>query len=147
MNDYKTAEQVYLEGIRRNPKETLLHYDLGVMYYRLGNYEEAKKQVTEEMKINEANFMMYYLMGGIYKMEKRPEEAAMMWEHTVSLNPTFTDAYRELIKYYSEKKDTLNFLRVKKELEKQGFQFVKGAKKKLLSLRLEQPLWADRIGE
>ena len=113
LNDYQNAEKAYLEGIKRNPKETLVHYNLGVMYFKMHRYAEAKAQLAEELEINSDNFMIYHVMGVIYKQETRMEEAVTMWEHAVKLNPKFSESNKELLSFYSQKKDTVNFLRCK----------------------------------
>lgn len=125
MGDYQNAEKVYLEGIKRNPQETLIHYNLGVMYYRAGRFTEAKKHLIEELNINSTNFMVYHVLGVIYNKEGRTEEAITMWEQAISLNSNFTEAYKELLSAYSHKKDTLNFERCKNDLEKRGLKIVK----------------------
>ena len=123
LGDYQNAEKAFLEGIKRNPKETLIHYNLGVMYFKLHRYEEAKKQLAQELEINSNNFMVYHVMGVIYNQQKRTEEAAMMWEQSVAINPNFQESYKELLSYYAQKKDTANFLRCKNELEKIKINF------------------------
>ena len=123
--NFPEAEKAYLEGIKRNPKETLLHYNLGVMYYKMERYEEAKAQLIEEMKINDKNFMLYHVLGVVYNRLQRPEEAAMMFEQAVKLNPKFDESYKELLSFYSQKKDTMNFTRCKNELEKLGYKIEK----------------------
>ncbi|MBI3501031.1 MAG: tetratricopeptide repeat protein [Bacteroidetes bacterium] len=125
LGNYSEAEKVYLEGIRRNPKEILIHYNLGVMYFRAGKSEAAKENLEKEFEINPANFMIPHVLGMIYKQEMKMNDAATMWEKAIALNPKSTDSYTELLKYYSQKKDTINFLRCKNELEKQGFKIVK----------------------
>ncbi|MEK6616496.1 MAG: tetratricopeptide repeat protein, partial [Bacteroidota bacterium] len=125
LGDYPNAEKAYLEGIKRNPKETLLHYNLGVMYFRMQRYEEAKQQLAKELEIDSTNFMVYHVMGIIYKQHKRIEEASMMWRQALSINPNFAESYKELLSYYSQKKDTANFIRCKNELEKRGFKIIK----------------------
>lgn len=121
---FEEAEKAYLEGIRRNPKETLIHYNLGVMYYQMNRFEDAKKQLAEELNINPSNFMVYHVMGVLYKKQMRMEEASLMWEQAVSVNPKFAESYKELLSYYSQVKDTANFIRCKDELEKLGFKIV-----------------------
>ncbi|MBI4929332.1 MAG: tetratricopeptide repeat protein [Bacteroidetes bacterium] len=124
LGDYPNAEKAYLEGIKRNPKETLLHYNLGVMYFRMQRFEEAKAQLAKELEINSTNFMVYHVLGVIYKQENRMEEAGMMWEQAVSINPNFVESYKELLSYYSQKKDTINFIRCKNALEKNGYNII-----------------------
>lgn len=125
IGDYPNAEKAYLEGIKRNPQETLLHYNLGVMYYRMQRYDEAKQHLAKELEINSTNFMVYHVLGIIYKQQMRVEEAVTMWEEAVAINPKFTESYKELLQYYSQKKDTVNFIRCRNELEKQGYKITK----------------------
>jgi len=124
MGDYSNAEKAYLEGIRRNPKETLLHYNLGVMYYRMQRYEDATRELAKELEINSTNYLIYHVMGVIYKQEMRMDEAVMMWEQAVSMNPDFTDSYKELLSYYSQRKDTANFTRCRDALVKNGYKII-----------------------
>ena len=125
IGDYENAEKAYLEGIKRDPKETLIHYNLGVMYYRAGQFEEAKKNLIEELNINSSNFMIYHVLGVIYNKESRTEEAITMWEQAVSINPNFIESYKELLSVYSTKKDTINFERCRIVLENRGMKIVK----------------------
>ncbi len=124
MGDYPNAEKAYLEGIRRNPKETLLHYNLGVMYFKMGQLDLAKEQLAKELEINTTNFMIYHVLGVIYEKQGRNEEAAMMWEEAVSINPNFVESYKELLSHYSSVRDSLNFVRCKNILEKNGLRIV-----------------------
>lgn len=125
IGSYEEAEKVYLEGIRRDPKEKLLHYNLGVMYYQMNRFEDAKRQLALELIIDHKNFMAYHVMGVVYKKQMRMQEASLMWEQAVSINPGFAESYKELLSYYSQIKDTTNFIRCRNELEKLGFKIVK----------------------
>ena len=125
MGDFQNAEKAYLDGIKRNPNETLIHYNLGVMYFRMKRYEEAKAELSKELEINATNFMIYHVMGIIYKQENKNDAAAAMWEQSVAINPKFAESYKELLSYYSQQKDTANFIRCKNELTKLGFSIIK----------------------
>lgn len=125
LGKYKEAEEAYLEGIRRDPKEKLLHYNLGVMYYQMNRLEDAKKHLALELNIDQKNFIVYHVMGVIYKKQMRMEEASLMWEQAISINPKFTESYQELLSYYSMIKDTINFIRCRDELEKLGYKIIK----------------------
>lgn len=69
--------------------------------------------------------MVYHVMGVIYEQQTRMIEAAMMWEESVKINPKFVESYKELISFYSQAKDTANFLRCKNALEKNGYKIVR----------------------
>ncbi len=120
--ELQKAEEVFKEGIRRNPEIKLIHYNLGVLYYHTNRFEESKAQLLEELKINSTNFMLFHLLGVIYKQENQSEKAAGMWEQAVELNPNYTASYKELISFYAQNKDTVNFMRCKAALEKNGYR-------------------------
>jgi tetratricopeptide (TPR) repeat protein len=130
MGDYPNAEKAYLEGINRDPKAPLLHYNLGIMYFRMNRHGDAKAQLAKELEINATNFMIYHVLGVIYKQENKPEEASMMWEQAVEINPNFVESYKELLSFYAQKKDTVNFLRCRNAIEKKGYRIVDKEKQK-----------------
>ena len=130
MGDYPAAEKVFLEGLKRNPDKTLIHYNLGVMYYHTNRLDEAKEQLNAEMKINRENFMLFHLMGEIYKQENDIKKAVAMWEESARLNPKFTESYKELLTVYSRSNDSLNFNRCKAMIEKNGFKITDKRSKK-----------------
>jgi tetratricopeptide (TPR) repeat protein len=97
--EYQKAEQAYLEGIKRNPKEILVHYNLGVLYYKASRFDHAEEQLNQELGIDSTgNPLTYHLLGEIYKQTGRMPEAVAMWQKALKVNPGFQPAIEELNK-------------------------------------------------
>lgn len=97
--DYENAEKAYLEGIKRNPKEILIHYNLGVMYFKTGHFTGAEQHLLRELQIDSIhNPLSYHLLGLIYKKTGRMKEAEVMWKKALRVDPGFDPAMEELEK-------------------------------------------------
>lgn len=97
--EYAKAEQAYLEGIRRNPKEILVHYNLGVLYLNVKQFAQAEDQLRQELALDSTtNAMTYHVLGIIYKQTGRMNQATTMWKKALMINPNFQPAKEELQK-------------------------------------------------
>lgn len=95
--NYEKAEVAYLEGIKRNPREILIHYNLGVLYLNAKRFEQAEDHLLQELGLDSiANPMTYHVLGVIYKQTGRMEQAAGMWEKALRVKPGFEPSMNEL---------------------------------------------------
>lgn len=123
--NFAEAEKAYLEGIRRDPKAPLVHYNLGVMYRSAGRKDLALEYISKEKDLNPGNFMVWHVLGVLEKESGRPAVAVQHWEKAVSIYPDFTESYKELLNQYGRSGDSLNFNRIQKILADKGYSIVK----------------------
>ncbi len=94
---YAEAERAYVEGIKRDPKEMLVHYNLGVLYLKTQHFAEAENQMLQELNIDStSNAMTYHVLGLIYKQTGKIDQAAAMWKKSLSISPDFQPAIQQL---------------------------------------------------
>ena len=99
MGESQKAEQAYLEGIKRDPKTILLHYNLGVLYYKTRNLPQAEAQMLQELSLDSTgNPLTYHLLGMICKQTGRMDQATALWQKALKINPGFEPAKEELRK-------------------------------------------------
>ncbi len=65
---------------------------MGVGYYRLGNYKEAERCYSQALKTQPNDAISINNLAAIYFMSGRYNEAITMYEKAATLNPRFTDA-------------------------------------------------------
>ncbi|MFN4854221.1 MAG: tetratricopeptide repeat protein [Bacteroidota bacterium] len=84
-------------GYLRHAEEIIPDYpdaltQMGVGYYRLGNYKEAEKCYKQALKTQANDAISINNLAAIYFMSGRYNEAIAMYEKASTLNPRFTDA-------------------------------------------------------
>lgn len=95
--EYEKAEKAYLEGIKRDPKAILIHYNLGVLYFKAKQFEQAEYQLQQELLLDSTgNPMTYHILGVICKQTGRMENAVGMWQKALLVSPRFQPASEEL---------------------------------------------------
>ena len=66
--------------------------ELGQSYLLNKEYEQAIKKFSEALKINPHDPELYYNLGLAYEGAERPSDAIIMYEKTLQLDRTFTNA-------------------------------------------------------
>jgi tetratricopeptide (TPR) repeat protein len=66
--------------------------ELGQSYLLNKEYEQAIKKFSEALKINPHDPELYYNLGLAYEGAERPSDAIMMYEKTLHLDRTFSNA-------------------------------------------------------
>lgn len=65
MGNPKTAIETYIEAIDRFPEQYLLHYNLGLTYYKQGEFAAAESAIQEGILANPAHPSGHYLLGSL----------------------------------------------------------------------------------
>ena len=81
-----------------NKKVTLIRGKLNKakIHIEKGNYAEAITILEKIIATNKSNDETYYLLGIIYKITHRPDEAINYFKHATKINPGYTTALIEL---------------------------------------------------
>jgi len=83
-----------LNGLIAAGKESAdVFYNRGWVYEYLGDLEEAKKEYTRAIEIDEGYIDAYYNRGLIYMSQKEYEQAVEDFSESIALDPVLVDAY------------------------------------------------------
>lgn len=88
--DYEGALKKYMEARQSEPAEPILFYNIGTCQYRLGNYEEAKKELEMAMRMPDqkmASKAAYNLANTFYRMGEKssePSERIAAWRESIA---------------------------------------------------------------
>ena len=148
--EYDQAGQFYQEALQKNPKDPVLHFNIGDSAYRKNEYEQAAAEFNKALKTDDLSLQaqsyynrgnaLYFLGGGTEKTDtehtiKLWQQALESYEAALSLQPGDKEAAHnrdvvqkklEQLKKQEQKKDEENQQKKekkdKKENEKQEQQ-------------------------
>ena len=83
----KEALKLYDSAIVRNPQSFLLHFNKGIVNYRLENYAEAKLNMQRCLLINPYYSSGHYYLGSIYLKEGNPVAALLAFQTALLISP------------------------------------------------------------
>lgn len=86
-----------------SPYRPMIHYDMGVIYLKLGDEKKALEAFQEELKITDnMNELAWYEIGKIYWRNKRYEEAEEAFKWALKRAEALSDVHLDLGKMYME---------------------------------------------
>jgi tetratricopeptide (TPR) repeat protein len=74
------------EGLGINPDSARANFQLGRVLFDLGKYEEAEKLLLCSIKLDPTYSRPHYVLGRLYRVEKRPTEANLQFSIFEKLN-------------------------------------------------------------
>lgn len=102
---YPQALAAYQKALSLAPQGTPgLHFYIGDVYWRTLRFEDATRELKEELTINSAHAKANYELGDIYAKEGNPRQAIPYLEKALALNPGLVEAHRSLGRAYVEEK-------------------------------------------
>jgi len=93
LNEYKKALEL-------DSNNEYIHNSMASIYRANGEYTSAKIHIKNSLDINSENPTTYYNYGNLLVDMESFEEAIVMYEKAVELNPDFKEAKEELEKLY-----------------------------------------------
>ena len=106
--NYEQAIEIYVKGIKSNPKEASLYNNRGLTYYSLEQYNKAICDFTKAIELNpdfiDAYYnrgLAYFKKGSYYNFEPR-RKAICDFTKAIELSPDFIDAYYNRAVIYTE---------------------------------------------
>lgn len=116
---YEKAEADFLRSMELNPVASIYN-NLGVLYYRMGNMDNAIKYYTEAIKLNEQEPVYHENIGLAYEKKQDDEKALACFEQAVSLEKELgTYLNRIGLYYYKRENDNKAIEYYKRALEKE----------------------------
>jgi tetratricopeptide (TPR) repeat protein len=87
----------YKRAIELDPRHVSAHILLGAAYYvRYHDVEMAEAEIRRAMELSPYNKWTYYHLGDIYRYEGQAEDAAVMYERALDIDPEFALAQKRL---------------------------------------------------
>lgn len=102
--DYAGALEKYMDARKEDPANPILFYNIGSCQYMLGNYEEAKKELSSAVRMPDSALAAkasYNLANAYFRAGEKQEtsqkiqsfrESLAYLKHAVELNPNFEKA-------------------------------------------------------
>lgn len=85
--DYDSAIEEATLAMRLNPNATKPIRELGYIYYKMGELEEAKKWLLKAAKLNNLDVFAFHYLGQIYLEEGNIENAAHYLDKAMKISP------------------------------------------------------------
>ncbi len=89
-----------------NPRKHILdqleavYYDLGVIYSRKGNYEEATSYLGQALEINSTDADAWLTLAQVHEKRGELQQAIEAYERVVGFVPDYEEAYQGMAKIY-----------------------------------------------
>jgi tetratricopeptide (TPR) repeat protein len=101
--DNEEAIKYYKQALELDKENEFIHNSMASIYRENGEYTSAKIHLKASLDIDGKNPITYYNYGNLLVDIQNFEEATMMYEKAIELNPDFLEARDELAKLDSEK--------------------------------------------
>ena len=100
--DNEEAIKYYKQALELDKENEFIHNSMASIYRVNGEYTSAKIHLKASLDIDSENSITYYNYGNLLVDTQNFEEAIMMYEKAIELNPDFLEARDELAKLDSE---------------------------------------------
>jgi tetratricopeptide (TPR) repeat protein len=100
-DQYKSGNLEQAESICRGileaePDNAEAYHLLGLVFYRLGDYRKALKNVRKAVRLDESNADAFFDLGNILQEEGQTAKAITNYRKAVKLNPAYAEAYNNM---------------------------------------------------
>src|SRR5205814_1353727 len=93
---YRNPGTLWQDTLNKNPNSWLAHNNLGSVYVRKGNLEEAIQEYLTVLRLQPNHATAYYNLGNAYKLKGLNNEARKQFDIALKLNPNFSPAQEVL---------------------------------------------------
>jgi len=96
--DFDEALKYYKEALEIDKNNEFIHNSMASIYRSRGEFTSAKLQLKASLDIDDQNPITYYNYGNLLVDMNNNEEAIIMYEKAIEINPDFDEAKEELEK-------------------------------------------------
>jgi tetratricopeptide (TPR) repeat protein len=89
------AEESYQAAIKNDPDEAAAHFGLGLILEEAGRLNDAVKEVSAAIRIDDQNDIWYHRLGELYMNLRMYSKAGMAYNKAANLRPDYV-RYKEL---------------------------------------------------
>ena len=118
--NYKEALSIYMDGLKHNPDNYEIYYNMGITYTMLNDFENAKISYEKAAIINTLLYNAYYNLGQINLISGDLSEAEKYFSKCIENPANDADAYYNLAKIYmlrGEHTNAINAINLAIELD------------------------------
>ena len=94
--------EYYVEAIKLSPHSAVLFNEWGLVYYILGDLDQAMAKYEQSLALDREFLQTYILIGDIYLARKQWQEAIPIYQKAVALNPDFVQGWSAIGYVYSQ---------------------------------------------
>ncbi len=102
LNDLPSSAYHFKEVTRLDPKRASAYINLGAVYNRLEQYDEAIPILRYGIQLDINRAEGYYNLGLVYRRKGQPELAIQAYREAVRVNPRMADAHFNIANIYLE---------------------------------------------
>jgi tetratricopeptide (TPR) repeat protein len=99
------AEREFQMVIKLSPHKKLGYANLGLVYLRMGKYQEAEKQLFKAIKIDSKDADIRLLLATVYQMDDRRDEAITVLKEALTFAPDHVKILYDLSELFSTESD------------------------------------------
>ena len=96
--DNEEALKYYKQALEVDKENEFIHNSMASIYRKSGEFTSAKIHLKASLEIDDENPITYYNYGNLLVDMSNNEEAIMMFEKAIEVNPDFEEAKEELAK-------------------------------------------------
>lgn len=96
---YQKRLEEYLKARRESPQNAEVHYNLGMLYSRLQQWDEAQKsffQALNHDRDQKRVARIYFQLGNVFACQRQFEKAIVQYKQTLRMEPQDTDTQHNL---------------------------------------------------
>lgn len=86
-DDYESAIRAFQETLKTHPDDFRAHRELGVAYFRQGNYENALQSLLRAYRIRNDDGRLLFYLGMTLENQNRPRYAVLVYQQYVNVSP------------------------------------------------------------
>jgi protein O-GlcNAc transferase len=98
------AERLCGQILKKQPKNIDALHLLGLIFFRLENYDQAIKQISRVVALNPHDADAYFNLGNVFFGKKQFDDAIANYKKAIQYNPNIIEAYDNLGNAHIEKK-------------------------------------------
>lgn len=103
--NYEEAIACLQKEIAKNPGESDIYADMGMVFETMGDYAEAIKWYEKTIEVNPGNAEGYYGLGSIYRKRHEYDQAIKWYKEALRLRPGDSDIYADIGKIYESTRE------------------------------------------
>jgi len=110
-NNFKIAEKLYEEILKRDPNYAGAHNNLGVIFRAIGKIEKSISCYEKVIQIHPNYAGAHYNLGMVFNELGKPQKAKNCYEKAIQIDPNYSNAYWNLHSLASDIDEALTRLK------------------------------------
>jgi len=102
----------FQEGIRLFPENAEAYYNMGILYYKVGEKQKAFDAFSLAVKYIPDHARALNYLGIIYSEQKNYDKGMELFQSAIRSDPNLLYAYNNMIYIYHERKDSTNTIKM-----------------------------------